>query len=548
MFCNQCEQTFRHDQSIGCTLKGVCGKMPSTAALQNVIIYALEGLSVYLYNLRKNQIINEEISKYILYSTFSTLTNVNFDDQALINIIKKLSGYITEMRNKCNMLNIKLDKTPKEILFNVSEHTNASLVQLGNTIARKQKNNLINEDIDSLRNLILYGIKGICAYAHHASILDKTDHAIFEKIEYSFYLLAIKESDNNTLLNWAVNLGSVNFEVLKLLNDGHLDAFGTPQPTKVNITAKKGKAILVSGHDLKDLEAILKATEDTGINVYTHGEMLPGNSYPKLSQYKHLIGNYGGAWQNQHIDFAKFPGAIIVTSNCIQKPMPEYENRLFTTGPVGWPGIQHISDNEYKQLIDSAMKQPGFNEDEAEKQIMVGFGKDTVLSLADKIIDNVKSGSIRRFYLIGGCDGAELSRNYFTEIAEHIDKNSIILTLGCAKYRFNKQEFGDINGIPRLLDIGQCNDSYSAIQIAIALANAFQCSVNELPLSFYISWLEQKAVAVFLTLLYLGITDIHLGPKLPGFLSQNILNTLIEKYNIKPTTNALSDLQAEAIY
>ena len=331
---------------------------------------------------------------------------------------------------------------------------------------------------------------------------------------------------------------------LSLLDSAHDANFGTPEPTVVRMTPITGKAILVSGHDIKDLEMILKQTEGKNINVYTHGELLPANSYPKIKAYAHLAGNYGGAWQNQQDEFADFPGPILMTSNCLIEPKPEYKDRIFTTGPVGWPGLPHIEDGDFSAIVDAALAAPGFKEDMEEKTITIGFGHKTVISVADKVIDAVKTGAVKHFFVIGGCDGAKTGRNYFTEFAAAVPEDCMILTLGCGKYRFNDQDFGTIGGIPRLLDLGQCNDSYSAVQIALALANAFECGVNDLPLTLVVSWFEQKAVAVLLTLLHLGIKNIHLGPTLPAFVSPNVLQILVDKFDLKPTGVAEEDLQA----
>jgi hydroxylamine reductase len=330
---------------------------------------------------------------------------------------------------------------------------------------------------------------------------------------------------------------------MELLDKANTGAYGHPEPTEVRVTPIKGKAILVSGHDLKDLEELLKQTEGKGVNIYTHGEMLPCHAYPGLKKYKHLVGNYGGAWQDQQKEFDKFPGAILMTTNCIQRPQKSYQARIFTTGLVGWPGVTHISDKDFKPVIEAANNAEGFKEDEPEKKIVVGFGHNAVMNVADKVIDAVRSGAIKHFFLVGGCDGAKSGRNYYTEFAEKVPKDSVILTLACGKYRFNKKEFGDIGGIPRILDCGQCNDAYSAIQIAVALSKAFDCEVNDLPLSLVLSWYEQKAVCILLTLLHLGIKNIRIGPSLPAFVTPNVLNVLVEKWGIKPIGTPEEDLR-----
>lgn len=345
------------------------------------------------------------------------------------------------------------------------------------------------------------------------------------------------------LLAQALKTGEINFKVMELLDRANTSTYGHPEPTKVRITPVKGKAILVSGHDLRDLEELLKQTEGKGINVYTHGEMLPCNAYPALKKYAHLVGNYGGAWQDQQKEFKEFPGSILMTTNCIQNPK-DYSGRIFTTGLVAWPNVKHVHRSDFSAVIESALAQEGFVEDGEEKFITIGFGRKSVLSVAPTVVNAVKAGQIKHFFLIGGCDGAKSGRNYYTEFAQKVPQDCIVLTLACGKYRFNKLEFGDIGGIPRLLDVGQCNDAYSAIKIALALADAFETDVNSLPLSMILSWYEQKAVAILLTLLYLGIKNIRLGPSLPAFISPNVLNILVEKYNIKPISTPDEDLKA----
>ena len=384
----------------------------------------------------------------------------------------------------------------------------------------------------------------MAAYADHAQILGQEDDTVYSFIHETLNTLAQGNHTAEALLPLALKVGEVNLKVMEMLDRAHTSTYGDPEPTPVRITPVKGKAILVSGHDLKDLEELLKQTEGKGIHIYTHGEMLPAHGYPKLKKYKHLIGNYGGAWQDQRREFDEFPGAILMTTNCIQKPKGSYERRIFTCGEAGWPGVKHIEDRDFTPVITAAQQAEGFTEDGEEKTILVGFGHNAVMGVADKVVEAVKAGRIKHFFLIGGCDGAKPGRNYFTELAEAVPDDCVILTLACGKYRFNKLDFGEIGGIPRLLDIGQCNDSYSAIQIAVALAKAFDCGVNDLPLSLVISWFEQKAVAILLTLLHLGITNIRLGPSLPAFVSPNILNVLVEKFEIKPIGAVQEDLAA----
>ncbi len=396
--------------------------------------------------------------------------------------------------------------------------------------------------IAGLQELILYGLKGICAYVDHAMILGYEDEEIFDSIQETLYFLS-KESNNlDELFSYALKCGQINLKVMELLDKAHTETYKHPEAVKVRTTPVKGKAIVVSGHDLKDLEELLKQTQNLNINIYTHGEMLPAHAYPELNKYKHLKGHYGTAWQNQIKEFNEFPGAILMTTNCIQEPKG-YSERIFTKGVVGYKEVTHIENMDYKKLIDCALACKGFEEDAEEKYITTGFGRNEVLKHAEKIISAVKAGKIRHFFLVGGCDGAKLGRNYYTDLAKAIPKDCIILTLACGKFRFNNLEFGDIDGIPRLLDLGQCNDAYSAVKIVLALAEAFNTDVNNLPLSLILSWYEQKAVSILLSLLYLDIKNIRLGPSLPAFITTEVLEVLVNKFQIKAITTPEKDLQ-----
>jgi hydroxylamine reductase len=395
-----------------------------------------------------------------------------------------------------------------------------------------------------LQELLLYGIKGAAAYADHALVLGHESAAAYAYFSEALSYLAEETPTVDRLLALNLQCGAVNLEVMAVLDTAHTTAYGHPVPTPVRIEPLKGKAILISGHDLKDLEELLKQTEGKGINIYTHGEMLPAHGYPGLKKYPHLVGNYGGAWQDQKDEFRKFPGAILMTTNCIQEPHESYQRQIFTSGHVGWPGVTHIADRNFAPVIQAALAAPGFTADGPAKTILVGFGHNAVLGVADQVVTAVKSGAIKHFFLVGGCDGARTGRDYYTEFAESVPKDCVILTLACGKYRFNKLEFGTIGGIPRLLDIGQCNDAYSAIQIAVALSKAFNCGVNDLPLSLVLSWYEQKAVAILLTLLHLGIKNIRLGPTLPAFVTPAVLNVLVEKFNLMPIQTVEADLGA----
>jgi len=422
------------------------------------------------------------------------------------------------------------------------------LVAQGAEVTILNRRAALGDTIAGLQELVTYGLKGAAAYADHARILGQESDEVYAGFHEGLDFLTRRNPTVDELVGWALKAGEVNMKAMELLDTANTGAYGHPVPTQVRIEPIKGKAIVVSGHDLKDLEDLLKQTEGKGINIYTHGEMLSAHGYPKLKAYKHLVGNYGGAWQDQVKEFDAFPGAILMTTNCIQKPRETYRGRIFTTGLVAMPGVEHIPPStgakDFSPVIEAALAAEGFTEDGSDKTITVGFGHETVMGVAGAVIDAVKSGAIRHFFLIGGCDGAKPGRNYYTEFAEQVPKDCVILTLACGKYRFNKLDFGEIGGIPRLLDIGQCNDAYSAIQIAVALAGAFEVGVNDLPLSMILSWYEQKAVAILLTLLYLGIKNIRLGPSLPAFITPDVLNVLVEKFNIMPITTPEEDLKA----
>ena len=543
MFCYQCEQTAKGE---GCTIKGVCGKDEKTANLQDLIVDGLKELSFYAYRLKKLGVKTAEADKMVIEGLFTTVTNVNFDTERLRNIILELA----ELRKtvKAKYLEVTQERkivpeSPEIPALNIFSDDVDVLFKQAEAISILKRKESENEDILSIQEIITYGLKGAAAYADHARVLGHESEELYEFFLEVFSFLTKKEPTLDEALGFALKTGEYNLKAMELLDAANTGAYGHPEPTKVRVTPVKGKAILVSGHDLKDLEELLKQTEHKGINVYTHGEMLPCLAYPELKKYKHLIGNYGGAWQDQQKEFAEFPGAILMTTNCIQDPK-NYTGRIFTTGLVAWPNVVHISDKNFQPVIDAAFEAEGFLEDSEEKYITVGFGRNAVLGVADKVIDAVKAGQIKHFFLIGGCDGAKSGRNYYTEFAQKVPQDSVILTLACGKYRFNKLEFGDIGGIPRLLDIGQCNDAYSAIKIAVALAEAFDTDVNSLPLSFILSWYEQKAVAILLTLFYLGIKNIRLGPTLPAFVTPNVLNVLVDKFSIKPITTPDEDLKA----
>jgi len=548
MFCFQCEQTRRTEAGSGCTgPKGVCGKDEVTADLQDLLIYQLKGIGQYRTRLGALGRPDREADSIVLFDLFATLTNVNFDHNRFVALIAEAAKVRDRLRAAYEAACLAAGKTP-ELLNGPASFVPADtlpglLAQAGahGVGAGVEK---VGADVVGLRGLLLFGLKGTAAYTHHAQVFGVMPDAVTDGIAHALDFLAGDPTDLNVMLDEALALGHCNFAAMEALDAANTGTFGTPAPTPVRITPIAGKAILVSGHDLRDLGAILEATKDTGINVYTHGELLPAHGYPKLRAHPHLAGNFGGAWQNQHNDFAAFPGPIVMTSNCMIEPQPTYRNRMFTSGPAGWPGLRHIDSGDFRLVVKAAHALPGFAASEPERTIAAGFGHHAVLGVADKVVEAVKSGALSHFFLIGGCDGATPGRNYYTEFAEAVPKDSMILTLGCAKYRFHEQEFGTVAGLPRLLDCGQCNDAYSALVIAKALAEAFKCGVNELPLSLIISWFEQKAVAVFLSLLALGVRNVRLGPTLPAFLTPALLDVLIQRFGVLPITTADADLKA----
>jgi hydroxylamine reductase len=535
MFCYQCEQTAKGE---GCTKIGVCGKQPDTAVLQDLLMYTVKGLSQAAVAAKKAGISDPQINKYTCEAIFSTLTNVDFDSDRFVTLIKQGVQYRDQLKAK-----IDAAQLPDGPAAFTPAADKEGMISQGETVGIMADEGL-NADIRSLRGLLTYGVKGLAAYTDHARILGQEDDMVYDFIHEA---MAASLDDNlgvNELVGLALKCGEVNLRAMELLDAGNTGTYGHPAPTRVPLGAKAGKAILVSGHDLKDLELILKQTEGKGINIYTHGEMLPTHGYPELKKYSHFYGHYGTAWQNQGKEFDAFPGAIIMTTNCIQKPKDSYQDNIYTTGLVGWPGVRHIADKDFTPAIEKALAMPGFAADEEGKTVMVGFGRNAVMGVAGQVIDAVKAKAIRHFFLVGGCDGAKAGRNYYTEFVEQVPTDCVVLTLACGKFRFFDQDLGDIGGIPRLLDVGQCNDAYSAIKIAVALADAFDCGVNDLPLSMILSWYEQKACVILLTLLHLGIKDIRLGPSLPAFISPNVLNMLVENFNIMPIGTAEDDLKA----
>ncbi|MFZ7127264.1 MAG: hydroxylamine reductase [Desulfobacterales bacterium] len=539
MFCFQCEQTAKGE---GCTKLGVCGKTPDTAALQDVLIHTVRGLSVGAVAARKAGVYDPAIGPFVCKALFSTLTNVDFDPDRFVPIIQKAAAYRDEMIAKVEAAGGSVDQSLPAVTFK-PETTLDALVRQGEAVGVKSVSG-VDPDILSLRELITYGVKGLCAYADHAEILGQKDDAVYGFVYEAMAATIDPKLGVQDYVGLALKTGEVNLRAMELLDAGNTGTYGHPVPTKVPLGQKKGKAILVSGHDLKDLDEILRQTEGKGIYIYTHGEMLPTHGYPALKKYPHFYGHFGTAWQNQAKEFAAFPGAILMTTNCIQRPQDSYKDNLFTTGLVGWQGVQHVPGPDFTPVIEKALEMPGFTEDAPGKEVMVGFARNAVLGVAGQVIDAVKNKAIRHFFLVGGCDGAKPGRSYYTEFVEKVPSDCVVLTLACGKFRFFDKDLGDIGGIPRLLDVGQCNDAYSAVKIASALADAFNCGVNDLPLSLVLSWYEQKAVAILLSLLHLGIKDIRLGPSLPAFVSPNVLNVLVKNFNIMPIKTPDEDLKA----
>ena len=539
MFCYQCEQTAK---STACTVRGVCGKDDEVAALQDALVYALKGLALVADKAEPEGLVPADTYPFLAGGLFVTLTNVNFDPVAV-------KTWVDEAVARRDALKAALVEKQPAIVF---PEAPAAFVPAGTVedLAAQGREHGINTEasadanIRSLQHTILYGLKGVAAYAFHASEFGYRDDAVDKYfVEALVDLARYDEGDLNTWISKALRCGEMNYKTMELLDRANTETFGTPVPTEVPLGVKAGKAILISGHDLLDLEAILKQTEGKGITVYTHGEMVPAHAYPKLKAHPHLYGNWGTAWQNQKKEFPQFPGAILMTSNCIQIPPQEtYDDNIFTTAVVGVPGVAHVKDRDFTAVIERALELPGFAADAPDKTVHVGFMRNAVLSHAEKIVELVKAGKIRHFFLVGGCDGAKPGRDYYTRFVEQTPKDTVVLTLACGKYRFYDQDLGDIDGIPRLLDMGQCNDAYSAIQVALALADAFEVGVNDLPLSLVLSWYEQKAAAILLTLLYLGLKDIRLGPSLPAFLTPDVTKFIVDTFDLHPITTPEADL------
>jgi hydroxylamine reductase len=538
MFCEQCEQTASGD---GCHQWGACGKSPEVNAVQDLLVYCLRGLAPVVLKANEAGINTQEIDVFTCEALFATMTNVNFDAKSLAIYIQRAIAYREKLKSK-----LEFQDWPESSSY--TPDLTASLGEQGEQVSLKFISQAGgNADIFSLKLTVLYGVKGAASYQFLAHELGQDDPAV-----YHFYQEALASLDRHDLslndwLGLALKVGEFNYKTLELLDKGHTNYYGHPVPTPVPLSAKAGKAILVSGHDIKILAQLLEQTVNLGINIYTHGELLPAHGYPNLKQkYPHFYGHFGTAWQNQTKDFARFPGPILVTTNCLMPPHEKYEDKLFAISAVSYPHMVHVPVFDgipnFKPIIQKALEMEGFAHDEEYRQVLTGFAHHTVLSVADQVIEAVKAGQIRHFFLVGGCDGAKPGRTYYTEFVEKVPDDCIVLTLACGKFRFFDKNLGQIGSLPRLLDVGQCNDAYSAIQIALGLANAFNVGVNDLPLSMIISWYEQKAIAVLLTLLYLGVKNIRLGPTLPAFLTPNVLKFLSENYNLQPIKTADEDL------
>jgi hydroxylamine reductase len=538
MFCFQCEQAA---QGIGCRRVGVCGKEPETAALQDLLVHATKGLSQWAHRARAVGAGDHAWDVAVLEALFTTVTNVNFDAARIEQRVREVVALRDAARAVCAEQGVVAAFGPAQ--WQPAETTEGLLAQ-AEDLGVEARQDALGEDRAGLQELLTYGLKGMAAYAYHALVLGHEDDSVYAFLHEALDFLTVADPSVDDLVAMNLRCGEVNLAVLALLDAANTGAYGHPVPTPVRTTPVAGKCILVSGHDLKDLEALLEQTAGLGINIYTHGEMLPAHGYPELKRHAHLVGHYGNAWQLQWGEFGMFPGAILMTTNCIQEPLDTYRERIFTSGLVAWPGITHLADRDFAPVIAAAQAAAGFGADEPEQTITVGFGHHTVLGVADTVIGAVRSGALRKFVLIGGCDGAKPGRNYYTQLAQALPDDTVILTLGCGKFRFNKHDFGTLGGLPRLLDMGQCNDAYSAIKVAVALAEAFETDVNSLPLSLVLSWYEQKAVCILLTLLHLGVRNIRVGPSLPAFITPAVLKVLVDTFDLLPTTTVEADLAA----
>ncbi|EEY46327.1 hydroxylamine reductase [Vibrio mimicus VM223] len=525
----------------------MCGKTAEVSDLQDVLVYALQGVSFWANLGRACGVAIPEIDQWAPKAFFATLTNVNFDPERIVELAQQAESYKQQLEQQVRaaavLTGFELPALSPAAQFSLPTDKAAILAFAPAAAVNRGKESL-HEDVIGLRLLCLYGLKGAAAYLEHARVLGQTDAELYAQYHQIMAWLGTDPVELSALLDTAMQIGLMNYRIMEILDKGETETFGHPEPTTVNVKPVKGKCILVSGHDLHDLEKILQQTQGMGINVYTNGEMLPAHAYPELKKYPHLVGNYGSAWQNQQKEFANFPGAIVMTSNCLLNPnVGQYADRLFTRSIVGWPGVEHIEGDDFSAVIECALAHEGFKHDEIEHLITVGFGRNALMAAAPAVVEQVKLGNIKHFFLVGGCDGDKAERNYYQDFTAQAPEDSVILTLACGKFRFNKNEFGAINGIPRLLDVGQCNDAYSAIQLALALAETFECGVNDLPLTLVLSWFEQKAIVILLTLFALGVKGIYTGPTAPAFLTPNLMAILQQQFDLRSITTAEDDLR-----
>lgn len=548
MYCIQCEQTMRTPVGNGCSYaQGMCGKTAETSDLQDLLVATLQSLSAWALKARELGIIDHEVDSFVAKAFFSTLTNVNFDSQRIVEYAQQALQYRDSLIQGCKEIDPSVELDHPLAHLTLQGNSVDALAQQAKEFALNIDRAEIGEDLHGVRMLCLYGLKGAAAYMEHAHVLGQYDNEVYHQFHQYMAWLGTQPKDLDELLQNALGIGNMNFQVMSLLDRGETEAFGNPVPSTVNVKSVAGKCILISGHDLKDLKALLEQTEGTGINVYTHGEMLPAHGYPELKKYKHLVGNFGSGWQNQQKEFAKFPGPIVMTSNCIIDPnVGNYADRIFTRSIVGWPGVTHLEDRDFSQVIAKAQEMNGFPYSELEHQITVGFGRQTLLDASDAVINLVAEKKLRHVFLVGGCDGSKDERSYYTDFARKVPEDCAILTLGCGKYRFNKLDFGTIEGLPRLLDVGQCNDAYSAIMLAVNLSQKLGVGVNELPLTLVLSWFEQKAIVILLTLLALGVQNIYTGPSAPAFLTDNVMSLLNGKFGLRGLSTPEQDM-AEAL-
>lgn len=545
MFCVQCEQTIRTPAGNGCSYaQGMCGKTAETSDLQDLLIATLQGLSAWALAAREVGIIDHEVDHFAPRAFFSTLTNVNFDSPRIVGYAREAINLRESLKARALAVNPIITVTNPMAELQLVSNDLGDLQRQAAEFAPNRDKAEIGDDILGLRLLCLYGLKGAAAYMEHAHVLGQYDNDIYAQYHKIMAWLGTWPADMGALLECSMEIGQMNFKVMSILDQGETEKYGHPTPTQVNVRPVAGKCVLISGHDLKDLYNLLEQTEGTGVNVYTHGEMLPAHGYPELRKFKHLVGNYGSGWQNQQSEFARFPGPIVMTSNCIINPeVGSYTDRIWTRSIVGWPGVSHLEGDDFTSVITQATQMAGFPYSEIEHLITVGFGRQTLLGAADTLIDLVSREKLRHIFLVGGCDGERGERSYFTDFATSVPKDCLILTLACGKYRFNKLDFGDIEGLPRLIDAGQCNDAYSAIILAVTLAEKLGCGVNDLPLSLVLSWFEQKAIVILLTLLSLGVTNIVAGPTTPAFLTPNLLAVLNEKFGLRAITTVDDDIK-----